>query len=91
MLRHLHVIEREALESPLIEALLFALVKAVHRLQSLDELLPHSRSTPHLRRRQRLNISILVISHLSEGVPCSRIATCPAIPINTAVPDESSH
>ena len=71
MLCHLHVIEREALESPLIETLLFALIKAVHRLQSLDELLPHSRSTPHLRRWQRLDICILVVSHLSEGVPCS--------------------
>ena len=51
---NLHVIERETLEGPLVEALLFALVQAVHCLQPLDELLPHSSSTSHLREKIRI-------------------------------------
>ena len=45
---NLHVVEGEALEGPLVEALLLALVQTVDCLESLDELLPHSCPTPHL-------------------------------------------
>ena len=50
VLCQLHVIEGETLESPLIETFLFTLIKAVHRLQSLDELVPQSCSTSNLTK-----------------------------------------
>ena len=67
---NLHVIERETLEGPLVEALLLALVQAVHRLQPLDELLPHPSSTSHLRGKIRV-FSLSTVAHLSEGVSCA--------------------
>ena len=51
---NLHVVERETLEGPLVETLLLALVQAVHCLQPLDELLPHSSSTSHLGEKIRI-------------------------------------
>ena len=48
MLCNLHVVERETLEEPLIEALLLALRQTVDRLQSLDVLVPQPRPAPHL-------------------------------------------
>ncbi len=45
----LHVVEGEALEGPLVEALLLALVQAVHRLQPSHKLLSNPCSRANLR------------------------------------------
>ena len=47
--RSLHVVEGEALEGPLVETLLLALVQAVHRLQPADKLLSDTRARTNLK------------------------------------------